>query len=135
MVVAPSARKGHGVTRTVLFVCPHGAAKSRLAAALFNRLAPDGWHAVSAGLHPQEAVSVGTVDLVAGTDLEALLDRQPPRPIAAVPAATTTIGIDCDLTGALRWDLTHQQVGAAMLDELRQRVEALTRRQVADAGR
>jgi hypothetical protein len=115
------------VTRTVLFVCPHGAAKSRLAAALFNRLAPAGWQAVSAGLHPQEAISAPTVALVAGTDLEALLDRQPPRPVSQVPVAATAIGIDCDLTGAARWDLAHQQVSAAMLDELRERVEALAR--------
>src|SRR5204863_5333951 len=77
--------KGFRVTRTVLFVCPHGAAKSRLAAAVFNQVAPDGWHATSAGLQPQEEMSVRTVDLVAGTDLDALLDRQPPRPVPDLP--------------------------------------------------
>jgi protein-tyrosine-phosphatase len=120
------------VTRMVLFVCPHGAAKSRLAAALFDRVAPAGWQATSAGLHPQEAVSVATVHLVAGTDLEALLDRQPPRPVALVPDAVTVVSLDCDLPDAVRWDLTHQQVGAAMLAELRERVEVLAR-QVGDA--
>jgi protein-tyrosine-phosphatase len=35
------------VTRTLLFVCPHGAAKSRLAAAYFNAAAPSGWHATT----------------------------------------------------------------------------------------
>ena len=34
--------------RTILFVCPHGAGKSRMAAAIFNRLAPAGWQATSA---------------------------------------------------------------------------------------
>jgi hypothetical protein len=92
------------VARTVLFVCPHGA------------------------LHPQEAVSVATMNLVSGTDLETLLDRQPPRPVALVPDAVTVVSLDCDLPDALRWDLAHQQVGAAMLAELRERVGALARR-------
>src|SRR5438034_10058911 len=116
----------------VLFVCPHGAAKSRLAAALFNRVAPEGWQATSAGMHPQKAVSIATVNLVSGTDLETLLDRQPPRPVALVRDAVTVVGLDCDLPGAVRWDLVHQQVGAAMLAELRERVEVLARR-VGDA--
>jgi arsenate reductase (thioredoxin) len=122
------------VNRTVLFVCPHGAAKSRLAAALFNRLAPHGWHATSAGLQPQEQTSARTVELVIGADLETLLDRQPPRPMPDEPAMAMAISIDCDLPGADRWDLAHQRIGAAMLDELRQRVEALAP-QVASAER
>ncbi len=120
------------VTRMVLFVCPNEAAKSRLAAALFNRVAPEAWQATSAGLHPQEAVSIATVHLVAGTDLEILLDRQPPRPATSVRDAGTVVGLDCDLPDAVRWDLVHQQVGAAMLAELRERVEVLARR-VGDA--
>jgi hypothetical protein len=122
------------VTRTVLFVCPHGAAKSRLAAAVFNQVAPHGWHATSAGLQPQDEMSTRTVELVAGTDLDALLDRQPPRPVPDAAATAMAISIDCDLPGAVRWDLAHPQVDAAMLNELRQRVETLAR-QVNDAGR
>ena len=121
------------MTRTVLFVCLHGAAKSRLAAAMFNRVAPAGWRATSAGLAPQDEVSVHAVAVVAGTELDALLDRHPPRPVPDAPAATA-ISIDCDLPGAARWDLTHRQVDAAVCEELRERVEALAR-QVGDAGR
>jgi len=76
---------------------------------------------------------VSTVALVAGTDLDAVLERRPPRPVPDVPAATA-VRIDGDLPGAARWDLAHQQVGAAMLDELRERVGDLAR-PVADAGR
>ncbi len=36
--------------RTVLFVCPHGAGKSRIAAAWFNGAASAGWWATSAGV-------------------------------------------------------------------------------------
>ena len=40
--------------RVVLFVCAHGAGKSRMAAALFNAAAPRGWWATSAGQEPGE---------------------------------------------------------------------------------
>src|SRR2546423_15586704 len=99
----------------VLFVCPHGAAKSRLAAALFNRVAPADWQATSAGLHPQAAVSVATVHLVAGTDLDPPLDPPPPRPATAGRDAVTRVGLGCDPSHARRWGLGPQPGGAAML--------------------
>jgi hypothetical protein len=103
----------------VLFVCTHGALKSRLAAAFFNQAAPAGWQATSAGLQPQEAVSVAALTLVAGTDAADLLDRDPPRPLAGAPAADRLVGIDCDVPGGIRWDLHHPQAGEPMRDELR----------------
>jgi hypothetical protein len=115
------------MAREVLFVCPHGAGKSRMAAAFFNRVAPPGWHATSAGQEPDPAVSPDAVRLLAGTGAEALLDREPPRPIVAAPAPTRLVAIDCDVPGAERWDLRHQRVGDAMRDELRERAEALAR--------
>jgi hypothetical protein len=44
------------VTQTVVSICRHGAAKSRLAA-LFNRMTPHGRHAITAGLQPRDEVS------------------------------------------------------------------------------
>lgn len=120
--------------RTVVFVCPHGAAKSRLAAAFFNRVAPRGWKATSAGQQPQKAMSVHAVRLVAGTDVEALLDRDPPRGLDALPAAALLVAIDCQLPGASHWTLAHQTVSEAMREEIRQRAEALAR-QVGDGQR
>ncbi len=113
--------------RTVLFVCPHGAGKSRMAAAFFNRVAPVGWRATSAGQEPGAAVSPHAVRLLGGTDAEALLDRDPPRPIAGVPGPARTVAIDCDVPGADRWELRHREVGEAMRDELRAGAEALAR--------
>src|SRR2546423_1348137 len=80
---------------------------------------PAGWEAPRAGLHPRGGDSAGRVPLVAGRDREPLLDRQPPRPVAFVPGPVTVVGLDCDLPDAVRWDLAQQQVGAAMLAELR----------------
>lgn len=111
--------------RTVVFVCPHGAAKSRLAAASFNRVAPVGWQATSAGQDPQETVSTQAELLVAGTDLEPLLDRDPPRGLETLPAPAHLVAIDCELPGATHWPLTQQTMNEAMRDELRQRAENL----------
>jgi hypothetical protein len=113
--------------RVVVFVCAHGALRSRLAAAFFNRVAPAGWRATSAGLQPQEAVSPAALALVAGTDVAALVDRDPPRPLAGVPAEDQLVGIDCAVLGGLRWDLRHQQAGEPMRDELRTAVEDLAK--------
>jgi hypothetical protein len=110
---------------SVAFVCLHGANKSRLAAALFNRVAPPGWHAVSAGLEPQAAVSVHALRLIAGTGAELLLDRDPPRELNTGTAWTQVVAIDCTVPGAARWDLACQDVDAAMVDELRERAEHL----------
>jgi len=111
----------------VLFVCPHGAAKSRMAAALFNHVAPETWRATSAGVTPQEAVSLHAIRLLQGGDAEPLLDLTPPQPVAAVPAPNRIIAIDCDVPNSERWDLLHQEFEAPMRDELRSRVEALAR--------
>jgi hypothetical protein len=107
------------VDRVVVFVCPHGALKSRLAAAFFNHAAPAGWRATSAGLQPQEAVSTAALALAAGTDVADLVDRDPPRSLTGLLAADRLVGIDCDVPGGIRWHLHHSQAGEPMSDELR----------------
>jgi hypothetical protein len=114
--------------QTVLFVCLHGAMRSRLAAAFFNRAAPPGWWATSAGLEPDPAVSPNAVRLLADDEAEAWLDREPPRPLAAVAGPTLAIAIDCAVDGAERWTLAQQRADAALRDELRARAEALAAR-------
>jgi hypothetical protein len=118
------------VGRTVVFVCPHGAGKSRIAAAWFNRVAPPGWRATSAGIAPQATVSAHAPRLLAGTPVEGLLDRGLPRPLAAVADPDLVVTIDCppgQVPGALAWALANQQFDAALAEELRQRAEALAR--------
>ena len=115
--------------RTVLFVCEHGASRSRLAAAWFALLAPPGWRAASAGLEPAATVSPNAERLVAGPPAEGLLDRGRPTPLteALVPAPTLVVAIDCPLPGAARWDLAAAEPTGAMRDELAARTAALAR--------
>ncbi len=115
------------MTGTILFVCPHGAGKSRMAAAFFNRVTPSGWQAISAGQEPARAVNPDTVRLLAGNPVETLLDRDPPRPITAVEAPERVIAIDCEVPGAECWTLAQQEIDESMRDERRERAEALAR--------
>ena len=118
-----------GVTETtpriVLFVCLHGAYRSRLAAAFFNAAAPPGWQPSSAGIEPQEAISGSALELVEGTPGQAHLEQVPPRAIADAGRADRTVAIDCDVPGADRWVLDTAAVGADQRDEIRARAERL----------
>lgn len=49
---------------TVLFVCVENSFRSQIAEAYFNRFAPDGWRAISAGLTPAEKVHPNAVRLM-----------------------------------------------------------------------
>ena len=114
--------------KTVLFVCPHGAGKSRIAAALFNAEAPSGWSATTAGIEPQSQVSVHAPRLLAGTSAESHLDIALPRPLTDVADPTRTIAIDCRLDGAESWELQQAAFDDAMRGEIAGRVRALISR-------
>ncbi|MEM2569985.1 MAG: arsenate reductase ArsC [Candidatus Bathyarchaeia archaeon] len=49
---------------TVLFVCVENSFRSQIAEAYFNRFAPEGWRAVSAGLTPAERIHPNAVRLM-----------------------------------------------------------------------
>ncbi|MFI6481666.1 hypothetical protein ACIBH1_27315 [Nonomuraea sp. NPDC050663] len=114
----------------MLFVCPHGAGKSRIAAAWFAGAAPAGWGASTAGLDPQDRVSVHAPRLLAGSPVERLLDHELPRPLSAAPEPSMVVTIDCPsgvIPGAVEWRLEHGDFDQAMADELRVRVLRLTK--------
>ncbi|HEX2909923.1 MAG TPA: hypothetical protein VH186_03880 [Chloroflexia bacterium] len=112
--------------KTVLFVCLHGAGKSRMAAALFNAIAPEDWQATSAGTEPQAIISVHPARLLAGTEAENFVDQALPRSIQAVAVEPAQIvAIDCTLSGAEHWQLEHSQFDEQMRDEIQGRVMAL----------
>jgi len=111
--------------RTVLFVCAHGAYRSRLAAAFFNAAAQAGWRATSAGIEPQAAISAAAVDLAAGSAAAPQLDLGRPSALADAGSRDRTVAIDCAVAGAERWDLAVTEVGPAQRDEIRARAEAL----------
>jgi hypothetical protein len=115
---------------TVLFICPHGAGKSRIAAAWFNANPAPGWTATTAGITPQPMVSAHAARLLMGTPALAHLDHGFPRPLGAVPEPALVVAIDCPpttATDARRWALTPGDFSAAMAQDLRNRVEALVR--------
>jgi protein-tyrosine-phosphatase len=111
--------------QTVLFVCAHGAYRSRLAAAFFNAAAPAGWSAASAGLEPQDTVSDAAIRLAAGTAAEAHLEQDPPHSLAEHPSPDRIVAIDCEMPGVERWTLAVTQIGRAQRDEIQSRVERL----------
>ena len=83
--------------RIVLFVCAHGAARSRIAAAWFNADPPPGWQATTAaGEQPGEALNPRVGSLLAGLPAERHLDHGPPRPLAAT-LADLLVAVDCDV--------------------------------------
>ncbi|MBS7649715.1 arsenate reductase ArsC [Candidatus Bathyarchaeota archaeon] len=49
---------------SVLFICVENSFRSQIAEAYFNRFAPEGWRAVSAGLTPAERVHPNAVRLM-----------------------------------------------------------------------
>jgi hypothetical protein len=113
---------------TVLFVCPHGAGKSRIAAAWFDALASAGWVATTAGVQPQASVSAHAPRLLAGTPALPFLDRELPRALSAIPAAVLTVAIDCPdgaVAADVSWSLGHGDFGEPMAAELRVRVTEL----------
>ena len=123
--------------RWVVFVCPHGAGKSRIAAAWFNLVAPAGWRATSAGITPQATVSTHAPRLLADSPAEGLLDHSMPRPLAALADPDVVVTIDCPpgaVPGAIGWTLATQQFDAALASELRQRAEALASALVTTTG-
>jgi hypothetical protein len=110
--------------KTILFVCEHGALRSRIAAAYFNAAPPHGWRARSAGREPQENVSPALAELLAGTPALDVLEAGPPRPVGA-DAAARTVAIDCAAAADERWDLEHRDADVGMRDELHGRVTRL----------
>ena len=116
--------------RQIVFVCQHGAFRSRLAAAYFNEAAPRGWHAISAGVTPQSQVSERVAPLLHGTGAARFFDQDPPRSLDAV-SGSVTIAIDVELAGAETWITTTDDAGLSdpeLRDAIRARVRDFVRR-------
>lgn len=113
--------------QTVVFVCPHGAGKSRIAAAWFCGPGLPGWTATSAGVQPQSQVSAHAARLLAGTPVLELLDEALPRPLSAVPQVDLVVAIDCppEVAADMRWTLHHQDFDDGMCTEIRDQVQEL----------
>ena len=125
------------MSKTVLFVCPHNAAKSVVAVAYFRRLAAEtglDWAADSAGTEPEGAVWPSVVDLLRRDGLE--VDDRRPRRLTAddLAEAELVVVMGCALPAGLgrarrveAWDdlpLASEDLVAAR-EAVRRRVEDL----------
>ncbi len=89
------------MTSTILFLCPHHAAKSVMAAAYFNRVAEQSHldlRATSAGTDPDEVVSPAVVNLLREEGFD--VSRQQPRRVTAAELADAhrIISMGCALS-------------------------------------
>jgi arsenate reductase len=66
-IIILCCQSGFGQNKKIVFVCEHGAAKSVIAAAYFNRIAKEKnipWEAICRGRNPDKAVSQKTQELL-----------------------------------------------------------------------
>jgi protein-tyrosine-phosphatase len=102
------------MTPTVLFLCPHGAGKSVLASAQFQRLARERGLAVrveSAGTDPDPAVSAAVATHLRQNGYDLPVGTPQKVTAAQVASADVVISLGCDLSGLpqprgtlQRWD-------------------------------
>ena len=88
-------------TCNVLFLCTHNSARSIMAEAIFNHLAPKDWHAMSAGSHPTGQVHPRALALLAreGIPAERLQskswDHLPVTPDIVITVCASAAGETC----------------------------------------
>lgn len=135
---------GMDSTRTIVFLCPHNALRSVIAAALFNRAAAGRARAESAGTEPDERVNERTIRVLqeVGLDVSGL---KPDRvSVAQLERAERVVSLGCplgpDLAAAAagkleEWpmpDTTGQPVEAVR--EVRELIRARVDRLLAELG-
>ena len=84
----------------VLFLCTGNSARSILAEATFNHLAPPSWHAMSAGSHPTGQVNPRTLALLSreGIPIEGLRSKswdKLPTPDVVITVCASAAGETC----------------------------------------
>lgn len=84
-------------TPNVLFLCPHNALRSVIAAALFNQLAAGRARGESAGTEPDEQVNDRTITVLREVGIE-VADEKPGRVTREqFEQATRVVSLDCPL--------------------------------------
>jgi arsenate reductase len=88
-------------TPSVLFLCPHNALRSVIAAALFNQLAAGRAHGESAGTEPDDRVNDRTITVLREVGLE-VADGKPGKVTREqLEQATRVVSLDCPLPSEL----------------------------------
>jgi hypothetical protein len=129
----------------VVFVCPHGIGKSRMAAALFEadvvRVGLEGWSArTAAGEEPGAALSGHAVRLLAGTPAEGFLQPGPGVSLGELSRPSEAdrvlvIGIDFDPPDGGRVDRSWRLETQGPDEQMRAEISAHVSQLVEELGR
>ena len=98
----------------VLFMCPHGAAKSVLAAGYFNAaatVAGSNYRAIARGTHPDEVIGPRALALLHEQGLAPVVNKPQKVDPSIMQSAHTIVSLGCDMAdlpindkNILRWD-------------------------------
>ncbi len=122
--------------RKVLFVCVENSFRSQIAEAYFNKYAPSGWTAVSAGLTPAERVHPNAVRLMHEEGVD--ISRQKPKTLTRElqegvdVAIIVCSGDQCPVVHARRVEEWNMPDPAGMPLEEARRIRDLIKARVLD---
>ena len=84
------------MTRTVLFVCVGNAGRSQMAEAIFNKLKPNGFQAISAGTKPAKEVNPLVIQALSEIGIDASNNRPKPISPQMIADAEKIITMGCE---------------------------------------
>jgi arsenate reductase len=84
------------LTRTILFVCVGNSGRSQMAEAIFNKLKPEGFRAISAGTKPAKDVNPLVIQVLQEIGIDASKARPKPVSTEMVTEAERIITMGCD---------------------------------------
>ena len=84
-------------TPTVLFLCPHNALRSVIAASLLNRLADGQARGISAGTEPDERVNERTVTVLREVGIEVANEKPGKVTLEQLQQADRVVSLGCPL--------------------------------------
>ena len=88
-------------TPTVLFLCPHNALRSVIAAALLNQLADGRARGISAGTEPDERVNERTVTVLREVGIEVAEEKPSKVTLEQLEQADRVVSLGCPLPSEL----------------------------------
>ena len=84
------------MTRTILFVCVGNSGRSQMAEAIFNKLKPDGFRAMSAGTKPAKEMNTLVLQVLREIGIDASDARPKPISTEMITEAEKIITMGCE---------------------------------------
>jgi arsenate reductase len=84
------------LTRTILFVCVGNSGRSQMAEAIFNKLKPDGFRAISAGTKPAKEINPLVLQVLREIGIDASNARPKPISPEMIAEAEKIITMGCE---------------------------------------